>query len=124
MVAKRDAVGQGAPRILTARLCETPFSVSSFLISSNPPPPSLLVSQCDDSTTQNCITPIADESIQAACEYSYQCQSQGSAPCHSEGGPARAAGTHQCCDMQTRSAPVRPRALTFFPPRAVLVQVS
>lgn len=41
--------------------------------------------KCDDSTTQNCITPIADESIQAACEYSYQCQSQGSAPCHSEG---------------------------------------
>jgi hypothetical protein len=45
--------------------------------------------QCADSTTQTCITPIAEESIKAACEFSYECKSQGNAPCHSEGEESR-----------------------------------
>jgi len=41
--------------------------------------------RCSDSTTQNCITPVATESITNACKYSYECKAQGSAPCASEG---------------------------------------
>jgi hypothetical protein len=40
--------------------------------------------QCADGATQTCISPIAQESVKAACSNAYYCVSQGSNPCVSE----------------------------------------
>jgi hypothetical protein len=41
--------------------------------------------QCGDGTSLGCINPFAEEGIEYACKYSYECKAQGSSACVSEG---------------------------------------